>query len=145
MHILGSPLYQQSARDLAGGRIQALFRRAQVTTTAISITGLRYDVPADSVLLLSNAFLQASPGAAQVCTAMTVDLCDEASTQIAQLDGTIEGAAGIKLLRADFHDLWIPPGAGIRLNANFDAGAVANSVVGHIAGVLIPRGNFPSL
>lgn len=147
-------IWKPSEKDLRAdfNPIQkALLTGASAAAVSVTTATAVADIPTDKVLLVSNVFGVAVPGAAQIVTRIRIrwGFLDTLGNFIAQGDlkhtGTIAPAANVQVAID-----WQPgppgfpllPGQVVHWSADFNAGAAANQMAGTVAGVLVPRGNW---
>ena len=142
MSSLPNGLYQfTTAKDAAGGRVEAAFRTGtSAGTAATTVNSPIVRVTLDRVLVLGNVLLQGISGAGQNCVLVRLQLVDEAGNAL-QTMHMARQAAGANFQATIQPDVWLPPNFGLMCVAGFDAGVQPNFASISVGGVLIPRAN----
>lgn len=112
------------------------------SSAATAVTHTLFTVPADFVLLLTNATMRATPGAGQAVTGAGVQVVLATSGAVVDITRSNGGAADAQIRVNWAGEVWCPPGSVVRGQANFDAAVAANIVAAAMHGVLIPRGTI---
>jgi len=132
-------------KDVAGPTFEIVTRSLALSSAAIPLVINFTGIPKDKILVLTNAAIQANPGATQAVVLIAlqgfssagaifeinVDLFvpDADVPRTMNWQGAVYIAGGVE-------------GANnVRLAVDFDAGANANSINLSFTGVVIPRGN----
>lgn len=136
----------QQPIDVTSSMVQLLSRNGGLSDTAATLNVEVYQVPADKVLVLTGSVGRADPGAGQVAQRITFYYYDDpgSSTQLAysRAPASEFNIADLSIQHNCGHCAWMPPGATIGMQGNFDAGVNANLIQFAIHGILIPRGNI---
>lgn len=142
--MLPAAFYKLSARDRAGPLVSALLRTVQTDSAAAALNA-DFVVPADQVLVLDHIGVRGQGGGGQTVTAVSVSVMDTGLTNMMMFNLRTGLATADETAFTQVNSLWIPPGATLRAAATFSAGVAVNTTRLFLGGVLIPRGNFPTL
>lgn len=133
-------LYLLSQRDQQVTWLDPVFAGVQQSDLLTTVSTF-YDVPDGRALILQNAHLHATPGAAQNRTGMQISVfrADVVAANV-HLRRDFAAAAGVGVLHW-VGSIIITPGWRLMGRGSFDAAANANIVDLKVAGLLIPIGN----
>jgi hypothetical protein len=139
-------LYELAPKDIATGAAPQRWARRLVVTSAAVTHQFRplLGIPRDRVALVTAFTIDARGGAAQPPRTYSVQLEDE--TLNALVEPYRDYYAGSDLLRSVNHNFSIPaivmPLESVVMEATYSAGAVNNTTVFNIIGMIVPRGNW---
>jgi len=132
-------------KDVAGPTLQLISRSFDDADTAVQIESSVTGIPEDTILVLTNVTIQATPGATQACNQLQFRTFTRAGLRVW---GAFETPAVVadKLESLTWSgEIWVPgSGAGnisVTLRSNFDAGAASNRMFSSINGYIIPKAN----
>lgn len=136
-------LYKLLPGDAGSQQLGVVWRENTITAALVTVGGTVYTVPSDKCLVLTNATLHFTPGAAQTSNRRRL-MADPPDGTTRYNIWDAQGATAVATATA--HD-WvgevvIPPGWKVRVEGEFSAGAAANISNAEIHGYLIPRGTF---
>lgn len=148
-------LYEQSIKDGLDIQIDS-YRKSLTQATNVATIYANYLIPADRVLILQSVVWKLTPGAAQSVWGVQVQtggfqdpggLPLAPSTLFATSDPRVQSIAGYPAatdyyFSQEFDDLIIPGSRAIVAIGMFSAGVALNTLVTHINGYTIPRGNI---
>lgn len=139
-------LYEIAAKDLATGAVPQRFVRRSVQSTAAAFHSFRplQGLARDRVLLLTHLTIDARAGAAQTVTQITAQLEDEVNAALMDIGVKIVLPAPARdvLVLNLAEPIVVMPLESILLQTDYNAGAVVNTSVFGMHGVMIPRGNW---
>jgi hypothetical protein len=135
-------LFRLSQRDQQVTWLDPVSLQVSSAVAAASITAIGTVVPIDRVLVLTNAIMLATAGAAQTTQQQSLQVVAVGGfvTTIA-IDTIVSAAAG----RAPLNwagQVLVPPSWTVRAVGTFNAGAAVNNVDISLHGILIPAGNI---
>lgn len=136
-------LYQLTARDQQVTWLDPTLRADSTSAAAASVSSTIFTIPQGQVLILLNAMCRGTPGGAQFVARTRIDVLPPAASNNFFLasDDTI-GGAGLSLSVTWTGEVLIPATWQLRGVADFNAGAVANTIEFHFMGILIPAANI---
>lgn len=132
-------------RDTAGQTFQPLYRHISVTAQTAVVTTTFAGIPRDKVLVLSNACVDADPGAAQSC--LQIVLRGHAPAGIAfniRIENFVADADETRSLNWQ-GEIFLVGNATDQINvrafATFSSGVAANTTTFSLYGVVVPLAN----
>lgn len=137
-------LYTLSVKDILGAPVVRRFTSLSSVAAAdvqVDVTIYTHTDP-DTVAIIQNAFVETTPGAAQTTLAAYINLVESTTiaTLLAGKDDNPVAAARYCLARPVNGIVFA--GGTVIARGRFSAAAAANTVEGHISGIIIPRGNL---
>ncbi|MEE8609034.1 MAG: hypothetical protein V3S55_15630 [Nitrospiraceae bacterium] len=132
-------------KDVAGPTFEVLIRALNFSDTATVVPILFTGIPKDKILVLTNAMLQADPGATQACTRLTLSGFSSAGA-LFDIAGVSPDANADEVITLNWQgELFLSGGVEgqsvVRANAVYDAGVAANRIDLSFHGIVIPKAN----
>jgi hypothetical protein len=143
MGIVSALYAHQYGKDAASTQLDLVYAAKNTSGADSGLTVEMYTVPTDRILELRSLSARLVPGALQtVAYAQAYFVVNGKSYFIAYL-GSSSGvaAAGVGALNW-FGCIYLPPGAVISINGEFNDGTNSNELHGNVFGENFPRGNI---
>lgn len=136
-------LYKLAAQDEGSQQLEACWREGTSGIGSATVGLAIYEVPGDKCLILTNVACTFTPGAGQNVLRRRVMADPPAgNVRFNILDEEADGAADVSMSSNWQGEVVIPPRWKVRVEGQYNLGAVANTTNGEIFGYLIPRGSF---
>lgn len=136
--MIGDVLYRLTARDNASVWHELVSNSKSLSALATSIQ-IGFQVPADRAFKLTTVASLGIPGGAQTVTSSGFRLFIPSVVSGSNFYQKFNVAAGQVAENWD-GELWCPPSSSIQVTLGFSSGALSNTSVVALHGVLIPRG-----
>lgn len=136
-------LWQLLPGDSGTQQLGVIWRQGVSSQTAATVGLTIYTVPPDKCLILTNAALRFTSGAAQIVARRRL-MADppDGTTRYDILDDEVNSTVASAVTNVWTGEVVIPGGWKVRVEGDYDAGVNANSASAEIHGYLIPRGTF---
>ena len=132
-------------KDVAGPTFEILSFPIQTSTAGVQLFVKWENLPKDKILVLTNVVLSGNPGATQAVTELRL-LITRQGGELVTIALLWPVQVNDKLRYLNWQGSVYVMGNGIgqvavQMQGSFSSGANSNALLGHIHGVVIPRGN----